>query len=84
MIEFRQAVEDVAQRFDPPLGSIQLFTAPADLAGTPTIPLACGFSTNMAPDSLQFVGKDLSEAMLCRVAHAYEEATDWQTRHPEV
>ena len=33
---------------------------------------------------IQFVGQSLSEAMLCRVGHAYEQATDWHTRHPAV
>ena len=70
--------------FDPPLGSIQLFTAPADLAGTPTISLPCGFTTEGAPHSLQLVGRDLSEAMLCRIAYAYEQATLWHTMHPDV
>ena len=82
--EFGQALASIAQRFDPPLGSIQLFTAPADFAGTPTISLPCGFLTAGAPYSLQLVGSDLTEAMLCRIAYAYEQATEWHQRHPEV
>lgn len=81
---FGQALASIAGRFDPPLGSIQLFTAPADFAGTPTISVPCGFSATGAPHSLQLVGRDLSEPTLCRVAHAYEQATDWHTRHPDV
>ena len=73
--EFGQALASIAQRFDPPLGSIQRFTVPADFAGTPTVSLPCGFSTEGAPYSLQLVGRRLSEAMLCRIAHAYEQAT---------
>ena len=79
---FGEAMETIAGRFDPPLGSIQLFTTPADFAGTPTISLPCGFTAEGAPHSLQFVGRELSEAMLCRVAQAYEQATAWHTRHP--
>ena len=82
--DFGRALASIAERFDPPLGSIQLFTAPADFAGTPTISLPCGFSANDAPYSLQLVGRDLSEATLCRIAHAYEQATGWHTRHPDV
>ena len=81
---FGEALASIAARFDPPLGSIQLFTAPADFAGTPTISLPCGFSATGAPHSLQLVGRDLSEPTLCRLAHAYEQATDWHTRHPDV
>ena len=81
---FGQALASIAARFDPPLGGLTQFTAPADFAGSPTISLPCGFSDAGAPYSVQFVGRDLSEATLCRIAHAYEQATDWHTRHPDV
>ncbi len=81
---FGEAIAEVSESFDPPLGSMQLFTAPADFAGTPTISVPCGFSPAGAPHSLQLVGRDLSEAALCRLAHAYEQATDWHLRHPDV
>ena len=81
---FGEALAAIAQGFNPPLGSLTQFTIPADFAGTPTISLPCGFSPTGAPFSLQLVGRDLSEAVLCRIAHAYEQATDWHTRHPSV
>ena len=40
--------------------------------------------TDGAPLSVQLVGRHLSEATLCRIADAYERATDWHTRHPDV
>jgi amidase len=60
------------------------FTMPMDLAGVPAICLPCGFSSEGLPYSIQFTGRPLSEATLCRVAHAYEQATAWHTRHPQV
>jgi len=83
---FGEALASIAKALDPPLDSIQLgrFTQPADFAGTPTISVPCGFSDDGAPQSLQFVGRDLSEVTICRLAHAYEQATEWHTRHPEV
>ena len=33
---------------------------------------------------MQFAGQALSEAMLCRIGHAYEEATGWYKKHPNV
>ena len=81
---FGAALVSIAQRFDPPLTGIQRFTAPADFAGTPTISVPCGFTAAGAPLSLQLVGRDRSEAMLCRIAHAYEQATEWHRRHPDV
>ena len=60
------------------------FTMPMDLAGVPAICLPCGVSADGLPYSIQFTGRKLSEAMLCRVAYAYEQATDWRGRHPSV
>jgi len=84
MEAFGEALAAIARGFTPPLGSLSQFTMPADFAGTPTISLPCGFSPTGAPYSLQLVGRDLSEGTLCRIAHAYEQATDWHTRHPTV
>ena len=60
------------------------FTMPMDLAGVPAICLACGFSADGLPYSIQFTGRRLSESMLCRIGHAYEQATEWHTRHPNL
>ncbi|WP_299543647.1 amidase [Phenylobacterium sp.] len=60
------------------------FTMPMDLAGAPAICLPCGVSADGLPYSIQFTGRRLSEALLCRVAFAYEQATDWHNRHPQV
>ena len=81
---FGAALVSIAQRFDPPLTGIQRFTAPADFAGTPTISVPCGFTADSAPLSLQLVGRDRGEALLCRIAHAYEQATEWHRMHPDV
>lgn len=68
----------------PPLKSGLAFTVPANLAGAPAICLPSGFSPEGLPYSIQFVGRLLSEPVLCRIAHAYEQATSWHTRHPSV
>ena len=60
------------------------FTIPADLAGTPTITVPCGFSVENHPYAVQFLGRRLSEPSLCRIAHAYEQATHWHERHPMI
>jgi amidase len=60
------------------------FTIPADLAGTPTITVPCGFSDEGSPYAVQFLGSRLSELNLCRIAHAYERATQWHQRHPTI
>lgn len=60
------------------------FTIPADLAGTPTVTVPCGFSAEGRPFAVQFLGSRLSEMNLCRIAHAYEQATQWHHRHPTI
>jgi len=60
------------------------FTIPADLSGTPTITVPCGFSDEGSPYSVQFLGNRLSELKLCRIAYAYEQATRWHHRHPPI
>ena len=60
------------------------FTIPANFAGTPTLTVPCGFSKNFLPYTLQFMGPRLSEARLCRIGHAYEQATEWRKHHPAV
>jgi amidase len=60
------------------------FTAPFDFSGSPTISLPSGFSKDGIPLSVQFVGHHLQEAILCRVGHAYESATEWHLKHPKL
>ncbi|MCH9010750.1 MAG: amidase [Chloroflexi bacterium] len=64
--------------------SFQRYTVPYDFSGAPTLSVPCGLNGDGLPQSLQFVGKHLSEPLLCRVGHAYEQATDWHNLHPEV
>lgn len=58
-----------------------VFTIPANMAGLPAIAVPCGFA-HALPVSLQFMGRPFDEPTLLRVAHAYEQATDWHTRWP--
>jgi amidase len=60
------------------------FTMPMDLAGTPSICLPSGFSSDGLPYSIQLAGRRLSEPLLCHIAHAYERVTHWHARHPDV
>jgi amidase len=55
---------------------------PASFAGTPALTLPCGLAPSGVPYALQLLGRSLSEPMLCRIGHAFEEATVWHERHP--
>jgi amidase len=61
-----------------------IHTQPFNFSGSPTLSVPCGFSADGLPLSVQFVGRKLSEAMLCRIGHAYEQATPWHLKHPVV
>ncbi|MBV9521669.1 MAG: amidase, partial [Alphaproteobacteria bacterium] len=57
-------------------------TMPFNVTGRPVLATRCGFSEKGLPLSLQIVGKPFEEAMVLRVGHAYERATDWHLRRP--
>jgi aspartyl-tRNA(Asn)/glutamyl-tRNA(Gln) amidotransferase subunit A len=61
-----------------------IFTVPANLSGNPGISVPCGFSANGLPIGLHLVGRAFDEATILRAAHAYEQATTWRTRRPEL
>jgi aspartyl-tRNA(Asn)/glutamyl-tRNA(Gln) amidotransferase subunit A len=58
------------------------YVTPAALAGTPAIAVPCGFTRSGLPISVQLIARRFDEATLLRVAHAYEQSTDWSTRRP--
>lgn len=58
-----------------------ILTVPINLAGVPAISVPCGFSNGL-PLGLQIIGKHYDEATLYKVAHAYEQATDFHTQKP--
>jgi aspartyl-tRNA(Asn)/glutamyl-tRNA(Gln) amidotransferase subunit A len=61
-----------------------VFTLPANLAGAPGISINCGFDKNNLPVGLQLIGPHFREDLLLRVAHAYQQATDWHTKQPKL
>jgi aspartyl-tRNA(Asn)/glutamyl-tRNA(Gln) amidotransferase subunit A len=52
--------------------------------GTPAISIPCGFSEDSLPIGLQIVGPAFGESRVLAVAHAYQQATDWHSRHPNL
>jgi aspartyl-tRNA(Asn)/glutamyl-tRNA(Gln) amidotransferase subunit A len=57
-------------------------TAPLNYLGLPALSVPCGCTDNGLPTSFQVVARPFAEALLLRVAHAYEGATDWSRRAP--
>jgi aspartyl-tRNA(Asn)/glutamyl-tRNA(Gln) amidotransferase subunit A len=61
-----------------------IFTISCNLAGLCGISVPCGFSKEGLPLGLQLLGKAFGEPDLLRAAHAYEQATDWHTKRPQL
>jgi aspartyl-tRNA(Asn)/glutamyl-tRNA(Gln) amidotransferase subunit A len=57
---------------------------PANVSGYPVIAVCTGFSERGLPLSMQLVGKPFTEPTLFRAAHAYEQATEWRARRPQL
>ena len=58
-----------------------LYTIPANIAGTPAVSLPCGFSEGL-PVGLQFMAPHFQEALLLGVTEAYQALTDWHRQAP--
>lgn len=78
------------QEMDRLMSQYDVFLSPApgsasltitNLTGHPALALKCGFIDNM-PQSLMVTGRLYDEATVCRVALAYEQATEWHKKHP--
>jgi aspartyl-tRNA(Asn)/glutamyl-tRNA(Gln) amidotransferase subunit A len=61
-----------------------IFTIPVNLAGTCAMSLPSGATTAGLPIGLQLIGRPFDEATLLQTAHAFEQATDWHKRKPEI
>ena len=58
------------------------FNIPYDLTGLPAITVPCGFSRSGLPIGFQIAGRAFDESTILKVAHAYEQATDWHRTKP--
>lgn len=75
----------IGENIDDPLTMYanDILTIPVNLAGVPGISVPCGFD-NRLPLGLQIIGKHFDEATIYRVAHAFEQATDFHKQKPGI
>jgi len=74
----------IGEKIDDPLTMYlsDIFTISANLAGIPALSLPCGFSAAGLPIGLQVMGRHFGEEMLFRVAHHFEQATEFYKKRP--
>jgi len=80
---------NVADRAEPDqpdrLVSSPSITMPFSVGGLPALAIPCGFSrAEGLPLSLQIAAGPMAEPTVLRIAHAYQRATDWHRRHPDL
>ncbi len=61
-----------------------LMTIPVNLAGLPGMSIPCGFDEAGLPIGMQLISNVLREDILFHVAHAYEQATQWHKKQPQI
>jgi len=75
-IEGNDAVEQAAR--------LTRFTAPFNLTGLPAISIPCGFTKDGLPIGLQIISRAWADAKVLNAAYAYEQATEWHKKRPEL
>ena len=53
-----------------------------NLTGAPAISIPCGFDSRGLPIGLQIGGRPGEDAVVLKLAHAYEQSTPWHTMRP--
>lgn len=73
----------IGENIDDPLTMYanDILTIPLNLAGAPGISVPCGFDNGL-PLGLQIIGNYFDEATIYRVAHAFEQATEFHKKKP--
>ena len=65
-------------------GRLTRFTAPFNLAGLPALSIPCGFTRGGLPIGLQIVSRAWADAKVLNAGYAYEQATEWHRRKPDL
>ena len=66
------------------LAAIMQFTGVPSLTGLPSLNVPCGFDPDGMPIGMQIIGRPFDEATLFRAGMAYQSATDFHRREPDL
>ena len=75
----------IGEKVDDPLQMYlsDVCTLPINIAGLPAISIPAGFADGL-PIGMQIIAKPFAEETILKIAYAYQQATDWHKRKPEV
>jgi len=75
----------IGEKMDDPLQMYlsDVCTLPINIAGVPGISIPAGFANGL-PIGMQIIGKSFGEETMLRIGYAYQQATDWHKRKPEL
>jgi len=75
----------IGEKVDDPLQMYlsDVCTLPINIAGLPAVSIPAGFADGL-PIGMQIIGKPFSEETLLKIAYAYEQATEWHERRPNI
>jgi aspartyl-tRNA(Asn)/glutamyl-tRNA(Gln) amidotransferase subunit A len=78
----------IGEKTDDPLQMYlsDIFTISVNLGGVCGVSVPCGFTSAAMPlpIGLQIIGKPFGEEAILKVAHAYEQGTDWHKSRPKL
>ncbi len=66
------------------LAAIMQFTGVPSLTGLPSLNVPCGFDLDGLPIGMQVIGRPFDETTLFRVGSAFQQATDFHHRSPQL
>ena len=66
------------------LSAIMQFTGVPSLTGLPALNVPCGFDPDGMPIGMQIIGRPFDESTLFRAGAAFQEATDFHRREPDL
>jgi aspartyl-tRNA(Asn)/glutamyl-tRNA(Gln) amidotransferase subunit A len=69
---------------EPLISAYTRFAVPGNVTGLPCLSVPCGFSSEGLPIGFQAIGRPFDEATVLRLGAAYESATEWHQRRPDI
>jgi aspartyl-tRNA(Asn)/glutamyl-tRNA(Gln) amidotransferase subunit A len=75
----------IGEKVDDPLQMYlsDVCTLPINIAGLPAISIPAGFGDGL-PIGMQLIGKPFGEETILKIAYAYQQATEWHKRKPNI